>query len=102
MALVVYGGAVSPFVRKVRVVLAEKGQPYSLEQINPFSPPPDFVEISPLKGSPAFRDTDLPAPNDHLGDSSFLCDSLEHKSPTPPLYPKEPYARARALWFEEY
>lgn len=102
MALIVYGGAVSPFVRKVRVVLAEKGLPYSLEQINPFAPPPDFVEISPLKRIPAFRDTDLAAPNDHLADSSVICDYLEHKYPSPLLYPAEPYARARALWFEEY
>ena len=102
MALIVYGGAVSPFVRKVRMVLAEKGLPYSLEQINPFSPPPDFVEISPLKRIPAFRDTDLPSPTDHLADSSVICDYIEHKYPDPALYPKEPYARARALWFEEY
>ena len=102
MALIVYGGAVSPFVRKVRVFLAEKGVPYSLEQINPFNPPPDYIEISPLKRIPAFRDTDLPSPNDHLADSSVICDYLEHKYPEPALYPKEPYARARALWFEEY
>ena len=102
MALIVYGGSVSPFVRKVRVAMAEKELAYSLEQINPFSPPPDFVEISPLKRIPAFRDTDLPEPNNHLADSSVICDYLEHKYPNPPLYPKEPYARARALWFEEY
>lgn len=102
MALIVYGGAVSPFVRKVRVALAEKGLAYSLEQINPFALPPDFVEISPLKRIPAFRDTDLAAPNDHLADSSVICDYLEHKYPTPSLYPSEPYGRARALWFEEY
>jgi glutathione S-transferase len=101
MALIVYGGAVSPFVRKVRVVLAEKGQPYSLEQINPFAPPPDFINISPLKRIPAFRDTELPEPNT-LADSSVISDYLENKYPTPPLYPKEPYTRARALWFEEY
>ena len=102
MALIVYGGSVSPFVRKVRVVLAEKGLPYSLEQINPFAPPPDFVEISPLKRIPAFRDTDLPEPDNHLADSSVISDYLEHKHPASRLYPQEPYARARALWFEEY
>ncbi len=101
MALIVYGANLSPFVRKVRVLLAEKGLQYSLEAINPFSPPPDFADISPLKRIPAFRDTDLPEPN-HLADSSVICDYLEHKYPSPALYPAEPYARARALWFEEY
>jgi glutathione S-transferase len=102
MALIVYGANLSPFVRKVRVALAEKELAYSLEPVTPFAPPPEFLEISPLKRIPAFRDTDLPEPNNHLADSSVICDYLEHKYPTPPLYPKEPYPRARALWFEEY
>lgn len=101
MALVVYGGSVSPFVRKVRVVLAEKGVAYSLEQVNPFAPPPGFLKISPLKRIPVLRDTDLPEPNT-IPDSSVICDYLEHKFPTPAVYPADPLLRARALWFEEY
>ncbi|HUO91137.1 MAG TPA: glutathione S-transferase family protein [Rhizomicrobium sp.] len=101
MALIVYGGAVSPFVRKVRVMLAEKGLQYTLEQVNPFSPPPEFLRISPLKRIPVLRDTDHPEPNT-LPDSSIICDYLEHKYPDPPLYPKDPFERARALWYEEY
>jgi glutathione S-transferase len=101
MALIVYGGALSPFVRKVRVVLAEKGVEYTLENINPFAPPPEFVEISPLKRIPVLRDTDVPEPNT-VPDSSVICDYLERKFPNPPLYPSDPFQRARALWFEEY
>ncbi len=101
MSLIVYGASLSPFVRKVRIVLAEKGLDYEMEQVNPFSPPPGYAEISPLKKVPAFRDTSLPEPNT-LSDSSVICDYLEHKYPTPSLYPKDPYQRARALWFEEY
>jgi glutathione S-transferase len=101
MSITIYGGAISPFVRKVRVVLAEKGIPYELEQVNPFTPPPEFLAISPLKRIPVLRDSDLPEPNT-LPDSSIICDYLEHKYPNPPLYPKDPFQRARALWFEEY
>jgi glutathione S-transferase len=101
MALIVYGASLSPFVRKVQVVLAEKGVDYKLEQVNPFSPPPEFLSISPLKRVPVFRDTDVPEPNT-LPDSSIICDYLEHKFPTPALYPADPFQRARALWFEEY
>ncbi len=101
MALIVYGGSLSPFVRKVRVVLAEKNQDYKLDQVNVFSPPPEFLAISPLKRIPVLRDTDLPEPNT-LPDSSIICDYLEHKFPEPALYPRDPYARARALWYEEY
>ncbi|HWD50680.1 MAG TPA: glutathione S-transferase family protein [Rhizomicrobium sp.] len=101
MALIVYGGTLSPFVRKVMVVIAEKGIEAQNENINPFAPPPEFLIISPLKRIPVLRDTDLPEPNT-LPDSSVICDYLEQKFPNPPLYPKDAFERARALWFEEY
>ena len=101
MTLTVYGSSLSPFVRKVRVVLAEKGLAYEHQQINPFAPPDWFLAISPLKRIPVLRDSDEPEPNT-LPDSSVICDYLESKYPEPPLYPKAPLARARALWFEEY
>ncbi len=101
MAVIVYGGAISPFVRKVRVMLAEKGVEYSLEQVSPFAPPPEFLAISPLKRIPVLRDTDVPEPNT-LPDSSIICDYLEHKFPKPALYPADPFERAVALWYEEY
>ena len=101
MALIVYGGSVSPFVRKVRVMLAEKGVEYKLDQVNVFNPPPEFLAISPLKRIPVLRDTDVPEPNT-LPDSSIICDYLEHKYPKPALYPANAFARAKALWYEEY
>lgn len=101
MTLTVYGSSLSPFVRKVRVVLAEKGIAYEHEQINPFAPPDWFLAISPLKRIPVLRDTDEPEPNT-LPDSSVICAYLEAKYPQPALYPAAPFARARALWFEEY
>jgi glutathione S-transferase len=101
MALTLYGSNLSPFVRKVRVILIEKGIDYTLDQINPFRQPPEFAAISPLKRIPVLRDSDLPEPNT-LPDSSVIADYLEQKFPTPRLYPVAPFARARALWFEEY
>jgi len=97
MSLVVLGGSVSPFVRKVRVALAEKGLDYQHEQVNPFAPPAGWREISPLGRIPAFKD------GDHtLADSSVICAYLERRFPKPALYPSDPYDYARALWFEEY
>ena len=101
MALIVYGSTLSPFVRKVCVVLAEKGLKYEIEPVTPMNAPVNFPEISPLKKIPAFRDTSLPEPN-ALADSSVICDYIENKYPEPALYPKDPWLRARALWFEEY
>jgi len=97
MSLVVLGGSVSPFVRKVRVVLAEKGLDYEHEQVNPFAGPPGWREISPLGKIPAFKDGDR-----SLCDSSVICAYLEKRFPTPALYPTDPYDYARALWFEEF
>ena len=101
MALIVYGASLSPFVRKVRLVLIEKGLEYTQDPVNPFTPPEGFLEMSPLKRIPAFRDTSIAEPNT-LCDSSVICDYIEHKYPQNPLYPSDPYQRARALWFEEY
>jgi glutathione S-transferase len=101
MALIVYGATLSPFVRKVCVLLAEKGLKYELMQTGPMNPTPEFLAASPLKKMPAFRDTSIPEPNT-LADSSVICDYIEMKYPEPHLYPQDPYARARALWFEEY
>ena len=97
MSLVVLGGSVSPFVRTVRVVLAEKGLDYEHEQVNPFAGPPGWREISPLGKIPAFKDGDR-----SLCDSSVICAYLEKRFPTPALYPTDPYDYARALWFEEF
>lgn len=101
MALTIYGTQASPFVRKVRVFLAEKGLAYTLEPVNIFDPPAWFSEISPLKRIPVLRDSDV-GPEATLPDSSVICAYLERKVPNPPLYPRETFAYARALWFEEY
>jgi glutathione S-transferase len=97
MSLVVLGGSVSPFVRKVRAFLAEKGLDYEHEQVNPFAGPPGWRDISPLGKIPAFKDGDR-----SLCDSSVICAYLEKRFPTPALYPTDPYDYARALWFEEF
>lgn len=94
----VYGASVSPFVRKVRVVLAEKQVPYELEQVFPGPAAPEaFRAISPLGKIPAFRDGERT-----LADSSVICAYIERTHPTPALYPADAYDYARALWFEEY
>jgi glutathione S-transferase len=97
MSLVVLGGSVSPFTRKVRVALAEKGLDYQHEQINPFAAPAGWREISPLGKIPAFKDGERT-----LADSSVICAYLERRFAQPALYPSDPYDYARALWFEEY
>ena len=76
----------SPFVRKVRVALAEKKIPYDREDLIPVNVPAEFRKISPLGKIPAYRDGKVT-----LCDSSVICAYLEKTHPTPPLYPTEPY-----------
>lgn len=99
MGLIVYGAALSPFVRKARVFLAEKGLDYTLENVNIFPPPDWFSEISPLKRIPVLKDEEADL---FLADSSAICGYLEKKCPSPALYPSDPTDYGRALWFEEY
>lgn len=87
----------SPFVRKVKVVLDEKGLKYDHEQVVPFPPSAEYRKVSPLGKIPAFIDGDQA-----LADSSIICAYLERTHPAPALYPADPYEYARALWFEEY
>lgn len=94
----VYGATASPFVRKVRVLLAEKGLDYELEQVFPGPQErPDWRKLSPLGKIPAYRDGDRT-----LADSSVICAYIERTTPEPRFYPTDPYDYARALWFEEY
>ena len=94
---VLFGAPISPFVRKVRVVLAEKSIAYELKPLLPGSDDPEFRALSPFGKIPAFRDDAV-----GLADSSVICAYLEKRYPTPALLPADPAAYATALWFEEY
>lgn len=96
------GAPLSPFVRKVRVLCAEKDIPYELEAINPFAPPEGWSEISPLGRIPVLALIDDDASKRYLPDSSVICAFLDQMHPEPPLIPSAPIARGEALWLEEY
>jgi glutathione S-transferase len=93
----VLGVGLSPFVRKVRVALAEKGIPYDLLPVFPQATDEEFRKLSPTGKIPAFRDGDK-----GFADSSVISLYLEKTHPAPSLYPSDPFEYARALWFEEY
>ncbi|MFZ6048534.1 glutathione S-transferase family protein [Pseudomonas sp. CR3202] len=98
MSLILYGAPLSPFVRKVRLYLHEKGLDYQLEIVSPFSQPAWYRELSPLGRIPALRDGDLT-----LADSSVICQYLEEKHPErAPLYGRNAEERARVRWLEKY
>ena len=93
----VHGVNASPFVRKVRVALAEKGIAYDLIPVMPMGQTQEFLEISPLGKIPVYQDGDFTLP-----DSSCIIAYLERTTPEPPLYPSDAHAFGKALFYEEY
>jgi glutathione S-transferase len=91
------GVHLSPFVRKVAVVLTIKGLDYKQEPIMPGSADPDFRAMSPLGKIPVLVDGDLA-----VADSSAICEYLEEKYPEPTVMPTDVGLRARARFLEEF
>ncbi len=94
---IVHGVSASPFVRKVRVALAEKGVDYELNPVMPIGQNPEYLRKSPLGKIPCYEDGEFVLP-----DSSCILAYLERTHPTPPLYPADPKQYGRALFYEEY
>ncbi|AWM61359.1 glutathione S-transferase family protein [Pseudomonas songnenensis] len=98
MTMTVFGVPLSPFVRKVRLCLLEKGLEYRLETVMPFTPPQWYLEINPLGRIPALKDGDCT-----LADSSVICQYLEEAYPeTAGLYGENAQERGRVRWLEKY
>lgn len=93
----VVGSYLSPYVRKVLVVLDLKGVPYRIDPIVPFLGDERFTALSPLRRVPVLIDGDVV-----LADSTVIAEYLEERHPAPRLHPEGPAARARARWLEEY
>lgn len=93
----VIGSFVSPYVRKVLVVLNLKGIPYEIDPIVPFMGGDRFSEISPVRRIPVLIDDRVT-----LCDSTVIGEYLEERHPEPALLPKDPADRARVRWLEEY
>ncbi len=95
--MILLGASVSPFVRKVLVVAAEKGVKLENRPLNPStSQDPLFLSASPFRKIPALVDGDF-----SLCDSTAIVTYLEALHPQPAVLPAAPRDRARAIWFEE-
>src|SRR5262245_60955359 len=93
----IVGSYLSPYVRKVLVVLESKRVPYEIDPIVPFFGDERFSAASPLRRVPVLIDDRVT-----LSDSSVICQYLEDRHPSPAFYPRDVAARARARWLEEY
>lgn len=93
-----HGVNASPFVRKVRVALIEKGIDYELVPVMPMGVSAEFRKISPLGKIPVFEADD----GFTLPDSSCIIPYLERIHPHPSLFPQDATDFGWALFLEEY
>jgi glutathione S-transferase len=94
---VVHGASVSPFVRKVRVALKEKGVSYEQKEVIPFGDQPELLAMNPMQKIPVYQDGNFKLP-----DSSVILQYLDRTHPTPALYPSDTQQYAWSLFLEEY
>lgn len=86
----------SPFARKVRVALHEKGIPFTERMDVPWSPDTATVEHNPLGKVPVLIEDDGRV----FHDSSVILEYIETLGHDPALYPADPAARVAARQIE--
>jgi len=94
-----YHFALSPFCRKVRLVLAEKKIEAELVDERYWEPSTEFLRRSPGGKVPVLRIDGL-----YLTESGAICEYLDETRPEPPLIPADPKERAEmrrlVSWFD--
>ncbi|MDD6910350.1 stringent starvation protein SspA [Actinobacillus minor] len=78
------------YSHQVRIVLAEKGIPYEIENIAPDTISEDLAEVNPYGSVPTLVDRDLV-----LFNSRIIMEYLDERFPHPPLMPVYPVSRAK-------
>ncbi|MBE0453250.1 glutathione S-transferase family protein [Roseovarius autotrophicus] len=95
-----YHVPLSPYCRKVRLVLAEKRIECELVEERYWEQDADFLRRNPAGKVPVLRMDGLT-----MAESAAICEFIEEKHPTPPLMPNGPEARyeVRRLvgWFDD-
>jgi maleylpyruvate isomerase len=92
---------------RVRIALAHKQIPYDYRPVHLARDGgdqyrPDYLSINPLSQVPVLElDDDGPGPPRRISQSMAIIAYLEELHPSPPLYPADPYLRARARMLAE-
>ncbi len=98
---VLYHLPLSPFARKVRMVLAEKRLPFELRVEKVWERRPEYLELNPAGTVPTLiEDNGMVVP-----DSGVICEYLEEAYPDIPLLGRNTAERVEArrlvAWFDE-
>lgn len=104
MTITIYGAILSPFVRKVLALAAEKGIEVVLTPGGMGQGGEAFAEASPFAKMPALRHAGA-GPDDAdylLCDSTAICHYLDAAFPETQLIPADPQARGDVVWLDEF
>jgi glutathione S-transferase len=95
-----YHFALSPFCRKVRLVLAEKRIEVDLVEEKYWEPTTEFLRRNPAGKVPVLKIDGM-----FLSDSNAICEYIEETVPEPPLMPADPLGRVEVRrlvqWFDD-
>jgi glutathione S-transferase len=92
----------SPYCIKIRKILEYKGLPYTTEEVNPFTRR-TVVRLSGQKRVPVLVETASDgSPATVIADSTAIAQYLDACHPEPPIYPRDPEARARVVLLEDW
>jgi glutathione S-transferase len=95
MAVGLFANSLSPFVRKVRITLYEKGADFDAIEIDRGAQRAELLRINPRGEVPALVDGDVVVTG-----SGAICDYLEETIPAPTLLPSDAAGRARCRTIE--
>ena len=95
--ITLHGFAVSNYYNKVKLVLLEKGVPFTESAAHPMSITPADLAASPLGKIPF-----ITTPQGTLCESQAIVDYLEAAHPTPALLPTDPFAAAKVRELTTY
>ena len=86
----------SPYARKVRIALLEKGIPFELVTEVPWDHTTTVPQFNPLEKLPVLICSD----GSSVYESSYILEWLEVNFPSPPIFPVDPVERLRARRLE--
>lgn len=90
--MILISASPSPFARKVRIALLEKGVPFTLQNEVPWHSDTKTALYNPLEQLPVL----IPEDGMPVFESTYLMDWLEHRYPEPSMLPSDPEAAMEA------
>ncbi len=90
----IYSAARCPFAHRTRILLEEKGVPYTVREVDLQNRPEELYEVNPYGKVPVIVDGETV-----VYESAVINEYLDETYPEPPLMPETPAGRARArIW----